>query len=59
MRSAADASPYALRSCFLLGLFLLFKFLPKDLINMVLTGYFVVLVRYSGTMQCVASRQPA
>lgn len=33
------------RSCFLLGLFLLFKFLPKDLINMVLTGYFVVLVR--------------
>jgi minor histocompatibility antigen H13 len=30
---------------FLLGLFLLFKFLPKDLINAVLTGYFVLLVR--------------
>ena len=45
MRGSADASPDALRSCFLLGLFLLFKFLPKDLINMVLTGYFVVLVR--------------
>jgi len=59
VRGAADASRDALHSCFLLGLFMLFKFLPKDLINMVLTGYFVVLVRYSGTMQCVASRQPA
>ena len=33
------------RSCFLLGLFLLFKYLPKDLVNAVLTGYFVLLVR--------------
>ena len=56
MRTAADASPYALRSFFLLGLFLLFKFLPKDLINMVLTGYFVVLVRTPRTAR-VASPQ--
>eukprot|EP00271_Cylindrocystis_brebissonii_P015672 TRINITY_DN38635_c0_g1_i1.p1 TRINITY_DN38635_c0_g1~~TRINITY_DN38635_c0_g1_i1.p1 ORF type:complete len:380 (-),score=70.01 TRINITY_DN38635_c0_g1_i1:247-1386(-) len=30
-------------SAVLMGLFLLFKFLPKDLVNLVLTGYFVVL----------------
>ena len=33
------------RSCFLVSLFLLFKFLPKDLINTVLSAYFVFLVR--------------
>jgi hypothetical protein len=44
VRCAADARTDTRRSCFLLGLFLLFKFLPKDLINTVLTGYFVVLV---------------
>jgi hypothetical protein len=32
------------RSCFLLGLFLLFKFLPKDLVNAILSAYFVFLV---------------
>jgi hypothetical protein len=40
-----DAACPAHCSAFLLGLFLLFKFLPKDLINAVLTGYFVLLVR--------------
>ena len=30
-------------SAVLLGLFLLFKFLPQDLINTVLTGYFVLI----------------
>lgn len=30
-------------SCVLFGLFLLFKFLPKDLVNTVLTAYFLVL----------------
>lgn len=30
-------------SCVLVSLFLLFKFLPKDLVNMALTGYFVFL----------------
>lgn len=30
-------------SCVLFGLFLLFKFLPKDLVNMVLTAYFLML----------------
>ena len=33
------------RSCFLVGLFLLFKFLPKDLVNAILSAYFVFLVR--------------
>jgi hypothetical protein len=47
--AAADARADPRRSCFLLGLFLLFKFLPKDLINTVLTGYFVVLVRLVAT----------
>ena len=30
-------------SAVLLGLFLLFKFLPKELVNSVLTGYFVLI----------------
>lgn len=30
-------------SCVLFGFFLLFKFLPKDLVNKILTGYFVLL----------------
>mmetsp|Transcript_19477 Transcript_19477/g.23324 ORF Transcript_19477/g.23324 Transcript_19477/m.23324 type:complete len:382 (+) Transcript_19477:258-1403(+) len=41
-------------SCVLFGLFLLFKFLPKDLVNMVLTAYFVLL----GVIALTASLLP-
>ena len=32
-------------SCVLLSLFIAFKFLPKALINMILSGYFAMLAR--------------
>jgi minor histocompatibility antigen H13 len=41
-------------SAVLVGLFALFKFLPKDLVNAVLTAYFVVL----GTFAITAASLP-
>ena len=41
-------------SCMLFSLFLAFKFLPKDLINLVLSAYFVLL----GTAALVATAEP-
>lgn len=41
-------------SAVLLSLFLVFKFLPKDIVNLVLTGYFVLL----GSMALTASIAP-
>ena len=43
-------------SCVLFGFFLLFKFLPKDLVNKLLTGYFVLIGVFAltGTLAPVA-----
>jgi minor histocompatibility antigen H13 len=45
-------------SCVLFSFFLLFKFLPKDLVNKILTGYFVLLglVALTATMAPVLGR---
>ena len=43
--STLSDTPGVTHSCFLVGLFLLFKFLPKDLVNTILSAYFVFLVR--------------
>ena len=40
-------------SAVLLGLFLLFKFLPKELVNSVLTGYFVLIGIFAVTITIV------
>jgi minor histocompatibility antigen H13 len=53
--SKKDAYKFPLvGSVMLFGLFLAFKFLPKDMVNMVLTLYFIVL----GTLGLVATVEP-
>ena len=45
-------------SAVLLGLFLLFKFLPKELVNSVLTGYFVLLGTFATTVTILPFVEP-